>query len=154
MIKLNFEEIFYESTEKNPDGQSISYQSEAKEPKVRKYGCFLMSLIKGAGKNPRLADKVYKAFKGKFFNDNCLIQDACGLLNKLTGDTWSGGKANAFDPKADICIAHFTNNTEDGHFVLMKGPNPKDIKMDSMGHSNAAAGGHIESWRNFYKKSA
>ena len=151
MISIDFEEIFYEATEKNPDGQSIAYQPEAKEPMVRKYGCFLMSLIRGAGKSPRIADKVYKACKGKYFNDNCLIQDAPGLLNKLTGDSWTGGKSNAFDPNADINIAHFSNNTEDGHFVLMKGPNPKDIKMDSMGHSKAAAGGHIESWRNYYR---
>lgn len=164
--KKLFEDIYFESVfreaediansdkedrEKNKDGRSIDYQDNAKTPQVKKYGCYLYSLIKGAHKNPKLADEKYDDYvsSGKM-NQNCLIQNPAGILNDLTGDNYRFVNTTTYDPKADIKIAKWVNGDQE-HFVLMK--DDENVKWDSIGHSKTATNGKIESWRLFYNTS-
>lgn len=156
-----FENLYRESIEaedreerkKNPDGQSIDYQNHSKIPQVKQYGCYLYSLIKGAKRNPQRADSLYQDFVSNgYMNSNCLIQEPAEILHKCNGHEYDYKRSDKFDPNADIAIAKWSNGQHE-HFVLMK--NEKDVKFDSLGHSNTVATGQIpqtDGWRLFYDK--
>ena len=171
MISFNeneFKNIFWESVNgkeenqnnyeqqydnKNKDGKSVNFQGNAKEPMVNKYGCYLFSLVNGAGEDPKKTDEYYKKFKDENkINSECLVQDPAGIASEVDKEhDYDFKKSNNYDPNADIAIARF-NNGEHDHFVQMGGPKKDDVSFDSLGHSNTVATGEIQDWRLLYKK--
>lgn len=145
---FNFERQFDKD---NKDGKSKNFQGENINPMINKYGCYLYSLINGAGENPKKIDDYYKDFLSSGeINNECLILDPAGIMSKLTDEEWSFKKSSSFDDKADVAIARFNNGSYD-HFVQMDGPTKEDVSFDSYGKSNTVATGDIKDWRLLYK---
>ena len=110
-------------------------QNDSKNPKIAKYGCYMLSLFfiaeKETGRTYFLNDieQMYYVFlKKKFIAENCYILRADLILKYLTGKNWKVEKSLEIK-NCDYIIANVKTKYNTYHFIVVD--KEKKILYDS-----------------------